>query len=142
MLWLWLYKDQVLLYNYASVMIDTYIVIGLLYCISVVLSSLSLDCIPASMCWHTYYQILYSIQPQHATHAREDVHRFNKLMKKYNPTSYRIKHNLYAQYVTYTVHLHIGRINFVLSSIQSEFGLYSCINVLAYISNIQYTATA
>ena len=26
MLWLWLYKDQVLLYNYASVRIDTYIV--------------------------------------------------------------------------------------------------------------------
>jgi hypothetical protein len=34
-----------------------------------------------------------------ATHAREDVNRFNKLMKKYNPTSYWIKQNLYAKYV-------------------------------------------
>jgi hypothetical protein len=33
------------------------------------------------------------------THARGNVDRFNKLMKKYNPTSYWIKQNLYAQYV-------------------------------------------
>ncbi len=33
-----------------------------------------------------------------ATHARKDVNRFNKLMKKYNPTSYWIKQNLYAKY--------------------------------------------
>ena len=34
-----------------------------------------------------------------ATHAREDVHRFNKLMKKYCLESYWIKQNLYARYV-------------------------------------------
>ena len=34
-----------------------------------------------------------------ATHAREDVHRFNELMKKYCLESYWIRHNLYARYV-------------------------------------------
>ena len=37
-----------------------------------------------------------------ATHAREDVDRFNKLMKKYYPNSEWIKQNMYAEYVDKT----------------------------------------